>query len=78
MIVVTIDEGTANVEQPIKAVGTAGRQVAITHENVPFAALQLIRSPQIEREFGAQKGWHAIGPEFFDPLPGEELNAWEG
>jgi len=30
-----------------------------------------------KRKFGALKGKIRIGPEFFDPLPEEELKLWE-
>jgi len=30
-----------------------------------------------KREFGALKGMVSIGPEFFEPLPEDELAAWE-
>ena len=30
-----------------------------------------------KRRFGALKGKIKIGPEFFDPLPDEELRLWE-
>jgi hypothetical protein len=31
-----------------------------------------------KRVFGALKGKIALGPEFFDPLPEDELALWEG
>jgi antitoxin (DNA-binding transcriptional repressor) of toxin-antitoxin stability system len=30
-----------------------------------------------KREFGAMRGKISIGPEFFDPLPDDELDLWE-
>ncbi|MND05748.1 hypothetical protein D3C83_267260 [compost metagenome] len=32
--------------------------------------------PKPKREFGAMRGKFAIGPEFFEPLPPEELDLW--
>ncbi len=33
-------------------------------------------APKPKREFGAFRGKFAIGPEFFEPLPPEELDLW--
>ena len=33
--------------------------------------------PKGKREFGAMRGKFSIGPEFFDPLPDDELAQWE-
>jgi hypothetical protein len=35
-------------------------------------------APAGPRRPGAMKGLIDIGPEFFEPLPEEELKAWEG
>jgi hypothetical protein len=34
-------------------------------------------APKGKRVFGALRGKIAIGPEFFEPLPPEELDPWE-
>jgi antitoxin (DNA-binding transcriptional repressor) of toxin-antitoxin stability system len=31
-----------------------------------------------KRQFGLYAGLATVGPEFFDPLPEEELRLWEG
>jgi hypothetical protein len=33
-------------------------------------------APKPKREFGAPRGKISIGPEFFGPLPPEELDPW--
>jgi hypothetical protein len=33
--------------------------------------------PATRRRFGALRGQVSIGPEFFEPLPEQELAAWE-
>jgi antitoxin (DNA-binding transcriptional repressor) of toxin-antitoxin stability system len=33
--------------------------------------------PKPKRKFGRLKGKGSIGPEFFEPLPEEELKLWE-
>ena len=34
-------------------------------------------APKPKRQFGAMRGQFSIGPEFFEPLPPEELDPWE-
>ena len=34
-------------------------------------------APKPKRKFGALKGKIKIGPEFFDPLPEEEMKHWK-
>jgi hypothetical protein len=34
-------------------------------------------APKARRVFGALRGKLSIGPEFFEPLPPEELDNWE-
>ena len=43
----------------------------------PIAKLVPFRPPAPKRRFGALRGIISIGPEFFDPLPAQELEAWE-
>jgi hypothetical protein len=33
-------------------------------------------APKPKRQFGAMRGQFEIGPEFFEPLPPEELELW--
>jgi len=35
-------------------------------------------NPPAQRRFGLYKGLARIGPEFFEPLPDEQLQSWEG
>jgi prevent-host-death family protein len=57
-----------------------GEEVVITREGQPIAKLvALVRTeeqPKKRRVFGAYKGQISIGPEFFDPLPDDELALW--
>jgi antitoxin (DNA-binding transcriptional repressor) of toxin-antitoxin stability system len=74
-VVVTLEEMEANPRKLLHAVRD-GKHVIVTERNVPIALLNP-PSPKKEREFGALKGQFAVGKEFFDPLPEEELAAWE-
>lgn len=70
----------------------AGEEVILTHgrKRVPVAKLVAVESttpvgeiqsiPKFkngQRPIGLYKGQFDIGPEFFEPLPDEELAAWE-
>ena len=74
-VVVTLEEMEANPRKLLHAVRD-GKHVIVTERNVPIALLNP-PPPEKKREFGALKGQFAVGEEFFDPLPEEELAAWE-
>jgi prevent-host-death family protein len=54
----------------------AGEEIIIARGSKPVAKLTAV-VPKGKRVFGALKGKFEIGPEFFDPLPPDELDAWE-
>lgn len=54
----------------------AGEEIVIARGNKPVAKLVPL-APQPKRVFGALKGKISIGPEFFEPLPPEELDEWQ-
>jgi prevent-host-death family protein len=54
----------------------AGEVITIARGKTPVAKLVPI-AHRGKREFGAMRGEFGIGPEFFEPLPEEELARWE-
>ncbi|MGH6901611.1 MAG: type II toxin-antitoxin system Phd/YefM family antitoxin [Geminicoccaceae bacterium] len=56
----------------------AGEEVIIARRDKPVVRLVPLEQPKPTRQFGAMKGKVWVGPEFFEPLPEEELKAWEG
>ena len=54
----------------------AGEVIIIARGRSPVAKLVPF-APKAKREFGAMRGKISIGPEFFDPLPPEELDRWD-
>ena len=54
----------------------AGEEIVITRNGKPVARLVDCRS-RGKRQFGAWERRIAVSESFFDPLPGEELSAWE-
>jgi len=58
----------------------AGEEVILTHgrNRIPKVKLVPVKAPiPHERPIGLYKGQIDIGPEFFEPLPEEELALWE-
>lgn len=56
----------------------AGEEIVLARGHKPVARIvPLERQPQ-RRQPGQLKGLISIGPEFFEPLPEEELALWEG
>jgi|SRR4029077_10468388 prevent-host-death family protein len=53
----------------------AGEVITIARGRTPVAKLVPI-APKGKREFGAMRGKIAVGPEFFEPLPEDELDRW--
>lgn len=55
----------------------AGEEIIIARGNKPVAKLVSVATPKPKRVFGSLKGQVVVGPEFFEPLPPEELDAWD-
>jgi antitoxin (DNA-binding transcriptional repressor) of toxin-antitoxin stability system len=59
----------------------AGEEVILTRGRKRTPAVKLVAVGPVtkrERPIGFYKGQFEIGPEFFEPLPEEELALWEG
>jgi antitoxin (DNA-binding transcriptional repressor) of toxin-antitoxin stability system len=54
-----------------------GQEIVIARGKKPVVRLVAILNEHGDREPGAWKGKIKIGPEFFEPLPPEELEGWE-
>ena len=54
----------------------AGEVITIARGRIPVARLVPIAAKG-KREFGAMRGKIGIGPEFFEPLPEDELDPWD-
>ncbi len=61
------------------ALAEAGEEVVIARKDKPAVRLQLVtQEPLPPRVPGAWKGKFELPDSFFDPLPEDELRAWEG
>ena len=56
----------------------AGEEIVIARNGRPVARLLPAEGAPPRRRFGAFRGVVTVGPEFFAPLPAEELDRWEG
>ena len=55
-----------------------GEDVVIARGNKPAVKLVPVTASKPKRVFGAFKGQFSVPDRFFDPLPDDELAAWEG
>ena len=76
MTTVNVHEAKTQLSR-LLALVEAGEDVTIARNGRPVARL-VPCEPQGKREFGALKGRIKLDDSFFDPLPEEELAAWEG
>ena len=78
MATVTIHEAKTQLSKLLARV-EAGEEIIIARGKDPVAKLTAVARPH-RRVFGALAGQYPAIPDafFFDPLPDEELKAWEG
>ena len=75
MVTANVHEAKTHLSRLLARV-EAGEEVVIARNGTPVARL-VSTAPRGTRRFGAWKGRIAIDDSFFDPLPEEELAAWE-
>ena len=75
MKTVTIHKAKTNLSRLIEDV-SKGEEVVLARGKKPVAKLVPIEPPPKERKPGWLKGKFKLGPEFFEPLPAEELELW--
>ena len=76
MLTVNVHEAKTHLSRLLAQV-EAGEEVVIARNGKPVARLVPLRE-RSKRQPGAFKGLIEIDDTFFDPLPEEELKAWEG
>jgi antitoxin (DNA-binding transcriptional repressor) of toxin-antitoxin stability system len=55
----------------------AGEEIIIARGKTPLVKLVPLHQPPKGRRFGAMQGRATVTDAFFEPLPEEELRAWE-
>jgi antitoxin (DNA-binding transcriptional repressor) of toxin-antitoxin stability system len=76
MAVVTVHVAKTTLSKLIER-AEAGEEIVIARGDQPAVKLIPLK-PAPHRQFGLYQGLAKIGPEFFEPLPQEELDAWDG
>jgi prevent-host-death family protein len=72
----TIHEAKTNLSKLIEQ-ACQGEEVVIARGPEPVVRLVPIADVKGRRQPGALRGKLRVGPEFFQPLPDEELARWE-
>lgn len=73
-MIVNVHAAKTNLSKLIEQ-ACSGEEIVIARDSKPVAKLVPIDGPK--REFGVLKGKLVIPDSFFDPLPDDELDAWE-
>lgn len=76
MSTVTIHQAKTNLSKLIER-ASAGEEIIIARGSKPVARLVPLGVVTSERKPGSWKGKFSIAPDFFDPLPDDELAGWE-
>lgn len=76
MVTVSVTEAKAQLSSLLARV-EEGEEILIARNGAPVARLVRAR-PRGTPQFGSWKGRLTLNDSFFDPLPEEELAAWEG
>jgi prevent-host-death family protein len=76
MSTVTIHQAKTNLSKLIQK-AAAGEEVIIARRAKPVARLVAVGDVKGKRMPGSLKGTLRAGPEFFEPLPENELSRWE-
>ena len=77
MVTVNVHEAKTHLSRLLAQVED-GEEVVIARNGTPVARLVQVRSARGTPQFGSWKGRLTLDDSFFDPLPPEELAAWEG
>jgi prevent-host-death family protein len=73
---IKVHEAKTNLSKLIER-ACRGEEVIIARGSTPVVRLVAIREGQGRRQPGVLRGKLRVGPEFFEPLPAEELTPWE-
>jgi antitoxin (DNA-binding transcriptional repressor) of toxin-antitoxin stability system len=75
----TMFEAKTNLSKLVKR-ALEGEEVQITtgRERKPVVRIVAIEPVRANRRLGFLKGKIEVGPEFFEPLPEDELRLWNG
>jgi prevent-host-death family protein len=72
----TIHEAKTNLSRLIEK-ACRGEEIIIARGPEPVVRLVPIGAKKGRRKLGILKGKLVVGPEFFEPLPDDEMSRWE-
>lgn len=75
-MIVNVHAAKTNLSRLIEQ-ACAGEEVVIARNSEPVVKLVPVGRPKPQRVFGSMKGKLTVPREFFEPLPEDELAAWE-
>ena len=75
-MIVTVHAAKTNLSKLIEQ-ACAGEEIVIARGSEPVVKLTPMTGPEPRRQPGTLKGELVVPDEFFEPLPPEELEAWE-
>jgi antitoxin (DNA-binding transcriptional repressor) of toxin-antitoxin stability system len=75
MKTITIHRAKTNLSRLIEE-ACKGEEIVIARGKKPMVRLVPVSTNHGERKPGRLKGKFKVGPEFFEPLPAEELALW--
>jgi antitoxin (DNA-binding transcriptional repressor) of toxin-antitoxin stability system len=76
MEIVTIHAAKTTLSQLLARV-EAGEEIVLARGKVPIAKIVPFQPVTPKRQFGSLRGVVSVEPEFFEPLPDDELALWE-
>ena len=76
MPTVTIHEAKTNLSRLIEK-ACRGEEIVIARGSEPVVRLVALKDSKGHRQPGSLRGKIKLGPEFFEPLPPDELEHWE-
>lgn len=76
MLTVKIHHAKTHLSRLIEK-ACAGEEIIIARGDEPLVRLQPLRGKKGQRKPGRLRGVLKVGPEFFEPLPEDELKSWE-
>lgn len=76
MTTVPLEKAQAELPELVKRV-LAGEEIVISADGTQLR-LEVVKAATPRRGRGLFKGQFVVGPEFFEPLPEDELKYWEG
>ena len=76
METVTIHKAKTELSRLIEK-ACRGEEIVIARGKKPVVRLVAIPEARSQRKAGILRGKLKVGPEFFEPLPPDELEAWE-